>query len=183
MATTSIPSFPTTSMYTPIILTLRAPYESEGSYYYQDDALIMAKEAEIETNTFIGSSTSVSLHSFQSSILYDAPGCLAAPVVNLIAQKSIRLGSHERSPYSPYESSLKLFATNILHIKTEHLIIGNMQLLAPPFAGVIICSKLTIINFSQEAASSLLAIIRKYLDNPAATSIEIVEPALQLNLS
>ncbi len=127
-----------------IVLQLRDQYS--GGVIYGDKSFVAHVAKTFVNKGFIGSSTVVFLTS-HDSIVHEAPACIAAPLVNMVAKKAISMGvDGQGSQPVP----VRLFATNELTITTRHLSLGDVMLLTEPNTALLSCSKLTLFKFTDE---------------------------------
>lgn len=144
--------------YGDIVTRLKGEYN--GGIMYGIDALSLHSKDSISNSGFLGSSNVVFLNA-QQSIIHEAPGCVAAPLVNMVAQNAIMLGV---SGQGNQQVPVRLYAPNQLSITTNHLTIGDADLLVEPNHGFISCRKLTLIQFTEEAPP-YFEILASYLMN------------------
>ena len=125
--------------------------ECPEPHEYYEESWISIRAEHLENRLFMGSLGLLSITSRQMS--HDSPGCLAAPEIHLTAKHSISLGT--QSP-----SLLRIFAPTNFVVTTHHLLVGRIDILAPPELGLISCKKLTLlrneINSSYELLQSML---------------------------
>lgn len=144
--------------YGDIVTRLKGEY-SNGVQYGISTLSMHAPEL-IYNNGFLGSSNVVFL-SADRSIIHEAPGCVAAPLVNMVAQNAIMLGA---SGQGDQTVPVRLYAPEQLSITTNHFTIGAANLLVEPNHGFIFCRKLTLIQFTEEAPP-YFEILASYLMN------------------
>lgn len=127
-----------------IILRLRDEYSS-GSIYGHSSLTANARQA-IRNGGFMGSSSVVFLTS-NDSIVHEAPACIAAPLVNMVAQNAISMGVAGQELNSV---PVRLFVTSQLTITTKHLSIGDVMILTEPKTAMLSCSRLTLFKSTDE---------------------------------
>jgi hypothetical protein len=108
------------------------PYKGNSVVINGPESVISSKftGAGITINFFVGDTLS-----------FEAPACVAAPHVSMVAQQAINFGMTGRSSLCP---PVRLYAPNVLSITTRHLSIGDVLLLVEPKSGFISCKKLTL---------------------------------------
>jgi hypothetical protein len=141
----SVPS--STPSYKDIVLQLKSQY-SGGNMYVGRFLLINAGESIVNSG-FMGSETVVSLGS-NDSIKSEAPACIAAPLVTMVAKNAIDLGVlGQRELRVP----VRLYSPEQLIITTNHFSIGDLSFLVEPKKAYISCKKLTLIKSTDEEPS------------------------------
>jgi hypothetical protein len=148
--------------YGDIVNKLKGEYSS--GVQYATDALSWNAKGSILNGGFIGSSIVVFLSS-DEAIIHEAPGCVAAPLVNMVALNAIMLGA---SGQGDQPVPVRLYAPEQLSITTNHLTVGAANLLIEPKFGYISCRKLTLIQFTEEAPP-YFEILASYLMNDDVT--------------
>jgi hypothetical protein len=94
---------------------------------------------------FMGSDERVVM--YNEEITHEAPACIAAPVVTMVANKSIVLGLWgQRSADFP----VRLYVPQELSIKAKRLYVGDIQFIVEPQVGSITCEYLLLARFTQE---------------------------------
>ena len=121
----------------------------EGEYskgIYGGNCCNLFAGGSIIYNGFIGSHYVVFLTSMDS-IIHEAPACIAARLVNMVAKESISLGiAGQGSQPVP----VRLYAPEQVTITTKHLSIGDITLLTEPEHGFISCKRLTLSKAQEE---------------------------------
>lgn len=126
------------------VVKLRDQYLG-GTMYGSQSSVIHANQSIINRG-FIGSANVVFLTSLDA-IVHEAPGCIAAPLVNMIAKNSISLGmAGKRDQPGP----VQLYAPTKLSITTKHLSVGDLMILVEPEHGFVACKKLTLSKSTEE---------------------------------
>lgn len=118
---------------------------------------------------FLGSSHVVFLSS-RSSMVHDAPACIAAPLVHMVATKSISLGINSKT----LADKVVIYAPEQFSITTNHLSIGNIQLLVSPKHAFLSCSKLTLEKFEGEDPD-YFSVVKSWLINEDVEVVKIVK--------
>jgi hypothetical protein len=123
---------------------LRNEY-SEG-VCYAEHVLTAHADKSIINGGFMGAGNVVFLSSLDL-ITHEAPGCIAAPLVNMVAKNVIGLGMvGQGSQPIP----VRLYAPELLSMTAKHLAIGEIRLLAEPKHGLVSCKKLTLSKSTEE---------------------------------
>jgi hypothetical protein len=149
-----------------VVRQLRNDYTGGVSYGVQ--SLSAAAGGSIVNNGFMGSEAVVFL-SANDSITMEAPGCVAAPLVTMVAKNAISLGmSGQGSQPVP----VRLYAGNQLSITTDHLSIGDIALVTTPEHGMVFCRKLTL-STSQEHDPAYFEIVQSWLMSTNNRDVEI----------
>jgi hypothetical protein len=123
-----------------IITKLRDEY-SGGSMYGGQSLNIHAGTA-VKNNGFMGSENIIFLSS-KNSITHEAPACIAANLVTMVAKNTISMGLAGQGKES---FPVRLCVPSQLSITTKHLSIGEVMLLVEPEHGFISCKKLTLLK-------------------------------------
>lgn len=92
----------------------------------------------IENYGFLGSHNVVSI-CCTHTISQQAPGCIAAPVVHMVARESIKLGTEGQGDKF---ANVRIFAPEVLTVTTDHLFFGNVTFFRVEKAHIT-CRKLT----------------------------------------
>lgn len=103
-------------------------------------------EENIENRDFLGSCDSLYLIS-QHSIVIQAPGCIAAPLVTMVAKNAIRFGTENSNNLLP---PVKFYVSDQLGITTRTLTIGDIQLIEEPADAFISCRRLKFLQYAEE---------------------------------
>ena len=77
------------------------------------------------------------------AIVVEAPGCLAAPKIRLIAKEKLSLGTAKRSRIAV---PVRIFSPESFFITTRHLVVGEVLFLVNPAEVRIYCNKVTFIQ-------------------------------------
>lgn len=163
-----------TMHYEPVIERLHRSYKRvslEWSHYAYGPVSIEGEET-INNNGFWGSATVVTMISSKGIIRHQGPGCIAAPVVNLVATKLIALGLNDEEEMS--RQPARIYAPMILTMTAQEIVIGNLTFLEKlPKKGVISCKRLTLIQEEPEP-SELVDVIRGWILHPKETKVNVV---------
>lgn len=127
-----------------IVVKLRDEYS--GGSMYGGQSFVAHAGQSIRNNGFMGSANVVSLTSLDS-IVHEAPGCIAAPLVNMIAKNAISLGMAGKGDQPV---PVRLYAPRQLSITTKHLSVGDLMILVEPEHGFVACKKLTLSKSTEE---------------------------------
>ena len=145
---------------TPSDIVLRLRDEYSGGSMYGNQSLVAHVRTSINNTGFMGSSTVVFLTSMDS-IVHEAPACIAAPLVNMVAKNTINLGmTGQGSQPVP----VRLFAPQGLTITAKHLSIGDVSVLTEPKNALLSCSKLTL-SKSTEEEPAYFEVVRSWAIN------------------
>jgi FG-GAP repeat len=169
-ATTASATKPTSTQpisYTEIVLGLKRSYLGPARFL---EGHMSLPSKSMKNNSFLGSSHVVFLSS-QSSMEHDAPACIAAPLVNMVAKNAISIGAASKTP----ADKVVIYAPEQLSLTTNHLTIGNIAFLANPKAAFISCSKLTLIKFEGEDPDYFKVVKSWVIDNKAKVDT-VVKP-------
>jgi hypothetical protein len=158
--------FMTPSLDRIFISSLRDSYFAEKKY--SEEGLKISQSELIVNTEFIGSLNFVFLKS-GDFIAHEAPACIAAPSVTMIAQKAISLGSIGQGSYSV---PVCLYASRELTIKTQMLSIGDLNILAEPEDVTVFCKKLVLSESMKKKAPDQFEIVKSWIDDE--NKIEIV---------
>lgn len=123
---------------------LKAQYP--GGVTYGPKSLNYNRQSLLRNTGFFGSANIVWLTS-DSAIEFEAPGCVAAPFVNMLAKKSVSLGMKGQGA-RPFP--VRLYAPKSLSITTNNLRIGDLQILEEPKNASVFCRKLTLSRLTDE---------------------------------
>ncbi|MBN9377476.1 MAG: hypothetical protein BGO14_10305 [Chlamydiales bacterium 38-26] len=127
-----------------IVVKLRDQYL--GGTMYGSQTFVTHATQSIINRGFMGSANVAFLTSLDA-IVHEAPGCIAAPLVNMIAKNSISLGmAGKRDQPVP----VRLYAPTKLSITTKHLSVGDLMILVEPEHGFVACKKLTLSKSTEE---------------------------------
>ena len=136
----SVPS----ATYGNIVIRLRDEYTGGSAY---GGVTFTAHAGKSISNTgFFGSGGAVFLSS-KDSIIHEAPACVAAPLVTMVAKNAISLGIKGQGDLP---IPVRLYAPQQLSITTKHLSVGDVMLLGEPEHGFISCKKLTLSKSTEE---------------------------------
>jgi hypothetical protein len=94
----------------------------------------------------MGSANVVFLSS-KDSIIHEAPACVAAPLVTMVAKNVISLGI---AGQGDQPIPVRLYAPQQLSITTKHLSVGDVMVLVEPQQGFISCKRLTLSKSTAE---------------------------------
>lgn len=132
---------------------------TRGSIYAGTRFVSFTKNRTINRG-FMGSSNVVILCS-ENSIVHEAPACIAAPIVNMVAKNIISIGmaGQGRNPVPA-----RLYAPEMLTITTQHLSIGELMLLTEPKNALLSCKKLTL-SKSKEEEPDYFEVVRSWAIN------------------
>ncbi|NGX45256.1 MAG: hypothetical protein K940chlam2_00401 [Chlamydiae bacterium] len=109
-------------------------------------SLEVAARDTLKNNGFMGSYNVVFLTS-RDSIEHEAPGCIAAPLVNMFAKDKLSLGvAGQGSQPVP----VRIFAPAQLTLTSQHLSVGDIKFLEEPKSGFLSCKKLTLIKPTED---------------------------------
>lgn len=100
----------------------------------------------ISNNWFMGSANIVFLSS-KDSIIHEAPACVAAPLVTMVAKNAISVGI---AGQGDQPVPVRLYTPQQLSITTKHLSVGDVMMLVEPQHGFISCKKLTLSKSIEE---------------------------------
>lgn len=120
--------------------------EYSGGVMYGHESLVIHGAQCIGNNGLMGSLNVVSLSSLDA-IIHEAPGCIAAPLVNMIAKNAISLGM---TGQGDQPVPVRLYAPTQLSITTKHLSVGELMILVEPKYGLVACKKLTLSKSTEE---------------------------------
>jgi hypothetical protein len=150
------------------IARLYSEYSEWGALF---DVVCMERTGNyIVNNRFMGSYSVVYLTAF-NSIIHEAPGCIGAPFVNMVAKRAISLGM---AGYEVQPVPLRLYCPKAITIVTKYLSIGDVRLLEIPENGFISCQKLTL-SKSKEGDSDDFELIKSWAINDDM-EIEVIPP-------
>ncbi len=138
----------------------------ESDRLFDESQLSMFSGSSIGHNGFMGSLNVVFLTS-QQSINFQAPACIAAQLINMVAKEAIKLGSEGQGFQ---QNPVWVYAPVQLTITTKHLSIGDLKFIESPNYGYVSCQKLTLKKFQEEEPESF-EIVRSWLMND---DVEIV---------
>jgi len=120
--------------------------EYSGGVMHGKNSLNVFAGKSIVNKGFMGSANVVFLTSLDS-ISHEAPACIAAPLVNIVAKNVLSLGmAGQGSQPVP----VRLYAPEQLTITVKHLSIGDLMLLVEPKHGIVSCKKLTLTKTKKE---------------------------------
>ena len=144
-------------------IILRIKREYTDGIMFNEGAFLIKSTKTIDNTGFMGSLNTVILNTDQ--IVMEAPGCIAAPVVNMVAKKIISIGMKGQGEHPV---NARLFAPISLLMQTEHLSIGDLCVVSKTNYGAIFCEKLTFLLPKEESKKD-----RKCLG--LIDSVEIIE--------
>lgn len=130
--------------YGDIVIKLRDEYS--GGSMYGGDTFSAHVGQSISNNGFMGSANVVFLSS-KDAIIHEAPACVAAPLVTMVAKNVISLGI---AGQGDQPVPVRLYAPQQLSITTKHLSVGDVMMLVEPQHGFISCKKLTLSKSTEE---------------------------------
>lgn len=157
-----------TNVVSDMIDTFKNEYSS-GVIFSKDSLSVFAKD-HLRNDGFLGSHNVVFL-TCQDSIVQEAPGCIAAPLVNMVALNRLSLGA-EGQGSQPVP--LRIFTPRQFTLTSKELSVGDVSFLTEPIHGFISCKKLTLIQRTDEEPSSFELIKSWLMDD--ATEIERIRP-------
>ncbi len=133
------------SSYGDFVIRLRDEYSTGGAVYGGTVCSVHGGNS-ISNSGFIGSANVVFLSS-NNFIIHEAPACVAAPLVTMVAKNAISLGiAGQGDQPAPF----RLYAPDQLSITTKHLSVGDVMMLVKPENGFISCKKLTLSKSTEE---------------------------------
>jgi hypothetical protein len=138
------------------------------SIIYTNQTLNTFANGSIINNGFMGSGNITILTSLKA-ITIEAPGCIAAPVVMMVAKNIICLG---RSGQGSQSVPVRLYAPRQLSITAKHLSIGDVRILVEPEHAFISCKKLTLSKSTEEEPAHF-EIVKSWAINDAM-EIEVI---------
>ncbi len=154
------------------ILKLQAEYPKTEHFY--ENGLSVASPSHINIDSFFGSSSVLFLRA-NTDIHCEAPVCIAAPLVTLVAKKAIHLGEKGRGTHA---QPGRLFASKQFCLVSPHIILGDFIFLGLPKAASIACKKLTLIRSKEETKSQAkeeaFEVVKSWVMDDA-TEIEVVK--------
>lgn len=146
-----------------------------GVMYGENNCSIYTKEKSVNTGYF-GSPNIVFLSS-HGSMVHEAPACIAAKLVNMVAKNTIHLGMDGQGSQP---CPVRIYAPDQFSITTKHLFVGDLKFLVNPENGFISCKNLTLQKFTEEEPEHF-EIIKSWLINDDV-EIETTE-AIKINMS
>lgn len=156
------------SLQTSMITKLQSEY-SGGVLYGGQSCVVHARES-IKNNGFMGSENIVFLTS-RDSITHEAPGCIAADLVNMVAKNVISLGMAGRGTQPvPF----RIYSPKTITMTAKHLSVGDIMFLVVPDHGSISCNKLTLSKSTEEEPDSF-ELIKSWAINDEM-EVEIIPP-------
>lgn len=117
-----------------------------GGIMFAGECLKAEAGGMIFNNGYMGSRNIVELKSLDS-IIHQAPGCVAAAVVNMTAAKSIKLGAEGQGDQA---FPVRIYASARLSMQARHLVVGDLDILVEPLNAILSCDKLTLIQSDEE---------------------------------
>lgn len=135
---------PSTSVHGDIVIRLKDEYS--GGSMYGGHTLSAHAGRSILNNGFMGSSNIVFLSS-KNSIIHEAPACIAAPLVTMVAKNVLSLGI---AGQGNQPVPVRLYVPDQLSLTTKHLSIGDISMLVEPQHGFISCKKMTLSKSTEE---------------------------------
>ncbi len=161
----------TTLSHSDIVNQLKDQYQ--GGSVYGGEACLLHAGLTLRNNGFMGSANVVFLTS-KDVIIHEAPGCIAAPLVNMVAKNAISLGmAGQGSEPVP----VRLYAPERLTMTTTHLSIGDLNILEAPRFGFVFCKKLTL-SKSTEEEPEYFEIVKSWAINDDMETEVITRPPL-----
>ncbi|MFY7843439.1 MAG: hypothetical protein ACOVOR_05450 [Rhabdochlamydiaceae bacterium] len=155
------------SSHTDIITQLKNEY-SAGSIYGGQS--LSASAHIFRNNGFVGSANVVFI-TCKDSIVHEAPACIAAPLVNMVAKNLITIGiESQKSQVAP----VRFYTPSQLSITTKHLSFGSVDILVEPENAFIVCKKLTLPKHDKEESNDF-ELIKSWVMNEDC-EIETVDP-------
>lgn len=127
-----------------IVAKLRDQY-SGGSMYGHELCSSYSAQGLINTG-FIGSSNVVFLSS-KNKIVHEAPACIAAPLVNMVAKEVVCMGMQGQGEQPV---PVRIYAPGQLSITAKHVSVGDIMMIVEPQFGFITCKKLTLSKSTEE---------------------------------
>lgn len=119
------------------IIELKNQYKDP--IFYDKDVTLQANY--IIDNGFKGSYNTIVFTS-KDTMTFEAPGCLAAPMITMVARNAINLGtSMQRNELFP----LRIYAPLYLSIIADHITLGDLDLETIPKLAIIYCRKLSFL--------------------------------------
>lgn len=126
-----------------LIIKLRSEYISKAIYSSERNSI--HGEGDIDYSGFFGSENSLFLGSKKGSINLEAPACIAAPIVTIVAKGAITLGMKGKRG-----ELVQLYSPDTLSFTATHLSVGDIKLMTIPTMAYISCKKLTLAKSSVE---------------------------------
>lgn len=128
--------------YRDAIIGLKNEYS--GGVMYGEKSLNMNSVYGMN-NGFMGSANVVCLNSTNS--IHEAPACIAAPSVTMVANNVLSLGVEGRGDQSV---PVRIYAPVELTIKAKHLLVRDVMMPVIPKKVSIICEQLTLLKSTEE---------------------------------
>ena len=126
------------------ILGLKTDY-ADWSSVYSEDRISQHITLQGTDRQFMGSHQEISL-TFDQSFRFEAPGCIAAPIVNIISLHTISFGLEARNDCPP----IKLYAPRTFRITADEVNVGDVNFLVKPEIGEIFCKTLTLFQSTEK---------------------------------
>ncbi len=131
------------------VLKLRAGYPV-AERVYGKQLCSYQWDNSVETDSFWGSASIVNISSLDS-ITLEAPACVAAPLVSVVAKNAINLGmKRQGAEIAP----VHFYAPKQLTLSTRHLSVGDISIMIDPKRVFIMCKKLTLLKPKGEESKS-----------------------------
>jgi hypothetical protein len=120
--------------------------EYQDGVIYGDKSLLVHANGVLINAGFMGSSQLVSLSS-RDRIALEAPGCVAAPLIDMIAKNVISFGQTGKQNH-PFP--VRIYAPLKLSVTAQHVVVGDLDLLVEPKYGLFTCKTLTFFQSTPE---------------------------------
>lgn len=133
------------------------------------EACTLYTAENLNNSGFIGSNTVVVITSLDS-INHQAPACVAAPIVNMVAKNKINFGTKKESSSS---IPVRLYSPIQLSITTKHLSIDDFTLVVEPNHAILSCKKLSLYKKPNEEDPSYFEVVKSWAINDEM-EVEIV---------
>jgi hypothetical protein len=108
---------------------------------YEEEPIMVSSHSSLMYDRFVGSEQAITMIG-HDILTVEAPGCIAAPTINLVVKNQISIGTKgQNGQHLP----ARLFVSDVLTITTYYLDVGIIELFKPAaLEGAIYCNHLNL---------------------------------------
>ena len=146
-----------------VIAALRSQYS--GGVLFGRSCLTSQVAQDLNSSGFMGSNMVVSLISGRD-IVYTSPACVAAPLVHMVAKRSISIGIEQPESSIP----VRIYAPRQLSLAADTVSLGDLQFVTLPQGAAITCRRL-ILQTTKDEEPEYFELVKTW--TPESTEIEV----------
>lgn len=154
---------------TPNLVINNLMQQYSGGVQFGREYVQLSVEESMHNTGFLGSLKIVEINS-NNEIKMEAPACVAAPRVNMVALNRIELGLQGQNNQPV---PIRFFIPEKFSLSAKEIVLGKVHFLCKPNTATISCEKLKLIIFGQEGQENIDT-VKSWLTNQC-TNLEIIQ--------